>query len=432
MKKKKNVLVFPCGSEIGLELSRALSYSKFFHVIGGSSVDDHGRFAYSDYLGGLPHIDDPAFLKALQEILSEREVQFLFPAHDSAVVRFARWASEGALFSTYVVTSPLPTCLTTRSKSATYKLFREVLPTPRVYDSVESVNRYPVFLKPDIGQGSKGTSTVHSREELRFLLSRESSLLICEHLPGNEHTVDCFTDRSGQLRFVGGRTRRRIANGISVNTLQASDPRFRELADRMNAKLTFRGLWFFQVKERSDGELVLMEIAPRAAGSSGFHRNMGVNLPLLSLHDALGEDVEITTNPFSLEMDRALHSRYSIDFPFTAVYIDLDDTLIVEGKINYVLVGLIYKWKSEGRSIHLLTRHCARYAEPASECLSRHWLHSSLFDSIHDVPEDAKKSALINSHSAIFIDDSHHERQEVANACQIPVFDINQALELFQ
>jgi hypothetical protein len=37
---KKNVLVFPCGSEIGLEIHKSLSYSTHFTLVGGSSVDD--------------------------------------------------------------------------------------------------------------------------------------------------------------------------------------------------------------------------------------------------------------------------------------------------------------------------------------------------------------------------------------------------------
>ena len=46
----KNVLVFPCGSEIGLEIHNALKYSKDFNLFGGSSVDDHGKYVYKNYI----------------------------------------------------------------------------------------------------------------------------------------------------------------------------------------------------------------------------------------------------------------------------------------------------------------------------------------------------------------------------------------------
>ena len=46
----KKVLVFPCGSEIGLEIYRSLKYNKDFELIGGASVNDHGEFIYENYI----------------------------------------------------------------------------------------------------------------------------------------------------------------------------------------------------------------------------------------------------------------------------------------------------------------------------------------------------------------------------------------------
>lgn len=51
---KRNILVFPCGSEIGLNIYSPVRYSTYFHLIGASSVEDHGMFIYDDYIGNLP------------------------------------------------------------------------------------------------------------------------------------------------------------------------------------------------------------------------------------------------------------------------------------------------------------------------------------------------------------------------------------------
>ncbi len=40
------LLVFPCGSEIGLEVARAFVGIKGVELVGASSVDDHGRYVY--------------------------------------------------------------------------------------------------------------------------------------------------------------------------------------------------------------------------------------------------------------------------------------------------------------------------------------------------------------------------------------------------
>ena len=58
---KKNILVFPCGSEIALEIYKSLKYSIHFNLIGASSVEDHGRFVYENYIGNLPYISQERY-----------------------------------------------------------------------------------------------------------------------------------------------------------------------------------------------------------------------------------------------------------------------------------------------------------------------------------------------------------------------------------
>src|SRR5581483_1153568 len=119
---KQSVLVVPCGSEIGLELYRSLSYSTHFKVIGGSSVDDHGKFVYENYIGGLPFVDDPNFIKILNEVIDANDIQFVYPAHDSVVLKLAQAKAKGLLHCA-VITAPIETCEIARSKLRTYQAF---------------------------------------------------------------------------------------------------------------------------------------------------------------------------------------------------------------------------------------------------------------------------------------------------------------------
>ena len=58
------------------------------------------------------------------------------------------------------------------SKELTYHTLQHVVRTPRLYSSDE-VERYPVFVKPKIGYGAKGTCKINSRKEIGFFHSRE-------------------------------------------------------------------------------------------------------------------------------------------------------------------------------------------------------------------------------------------------------------------
>lgn len=431
MRLKKNVFIFPCGSEIGLEFHRALSFSTFFHLIGGSSVPDHGRFVYNDHIADLPHIHEAGFLEALQHIIRSRDIDFICPAHDSVVLLLAQWAEEKKLGPATVVGSPWETCHIARSKKATYDKLRGIIPVPEMYSKGEEVAHFPVFMKPDVGQGSKGTHTARDLSELQFYLADNPSLLLLEYLPGPEYTIDCFTDQDGELRFAGGRLRQRISNGISVSAVSVENPCFGLYARLINESLSWRGAWFFQLKENTHGTPVLMEIAPRIAGTSGFQRLRGINLPLLALFDAMGQHTEIIENPYELIMDRALTNRYKINYPIRNVYIDLDDTLTCDDKPNYKTIALLYKFKSEGCKIMLITRHLAVRQQDTRAFLHSLFIDQGLFDEVIEVKAGEKKSAFVKPEYAVFIDDSFAERNDTARKHQIPVFDVNQAIELF-
>lgn len=419
----KKVLVFPCGSEIGLEINRALAHSTHFALYGGNSVDDHGKFVYKNYISGLPFIDAPDFIDELNKVIELHKIDFIIPAHDSAVLKMAE--DQNAIKAT-VITSCADTCKICRSKRKTYNLFNKHIPTPIVYDTKGKMD-FPIFLKPDAGQGTKGTYKVNTQEEVDFYLKKDSSLITLEYLPGKEYTVDCFTNKNGKLLFAEGRERVRILNGISVNSRPTNNPKFQELAQIINKTLSFQGVWFYQVKERANGELVLMEIAPRIAGTMALYRALGVNFTQLSLFDRMGINVSILKNKYDIEIDRALFSRFSIKENYGCVYIDLDDTIIVNNTVNTDVIKFLYQSRNMGKMIILLSKHKGNIKEP----LSKFAISELLFDDIIIIEQFENKSDYIKNMSSIFIDDSFAERKEVSDKLNIPVFGLDAIESLF-
>jgi len=422
----KNVLIFPAGSEIGLELNRSLKHSMHFNLIGASSVDDHSKFAFKNYVSGVPFVNTDEFIPHINKLIKEHSIDYIFPAHDSVVVELSKAFSENRL-DCPVITSKYEVADLCRSKKRTYDLFKDTITTPKQFKYEDIKNEdFPLFVKPDIGQGSKGACKVKDIEELDYCLSKDSSLLILELLPGKEYTIDCFTNHRGELLFANGRTRNRISNGISVNAIAAEDSRFQEIALKINNTLEFQGMWFFQVKEDSKGSLSLLEISPRVAGTMGYHRSKGQNLPLLALFDKQNIDVSIIENNYHLEMDRALSNKYKIDFKFNHVYIDLDDTIVIDNRVNPEVIGLVYQFKSQNKKVNLITAHKESYNENTIEFLQKCFIDPKIFDKIIDVRLSESKSTYIKEDDAIFIDDSFAKRKEVSSNKNIPVFDVSE------
>lgn len=419
----KNVLVFPCGSEIGLEIHNALKYSKDFKLFGGSSVDDHGKYVYENYIPDIPFIDDENLLDFLNDVIEEYDIDLIYPSHDDVVLRLSELKNE---LKAHVVVSDDATCDVCRFKSKTYEMFRDYEFTPKTYDIASNLNsldgEFPIFLKPDVGQGAKGVAIANNVDDLTHLIAQNPGLIGVEYLPGDEYTIDCFSAK-GKLLYCEKRQRIRIKDGISVNaTTIKTDDAVRQIAEIINSKLVFDGAWFFQLKRDKDNRYKLLEIAPRIAGTMALHRNTGVNFPLLTLYVHLGIDVSIISNDEKLTIDRALTNRFSYEIDYDRVYLDFDDTVFVKGKINTYLMMFLYQCVNENKQIVLITKHI----KDINKTLNELKIDINLFDEIITLTKEDDKFKYIDSEvPSIFIDDSFSERLVVSNKLNIPVFDLD-------
>lgn len=417
---KKRVAVFPAGSEIGLEINRALKYSTYFELFGFSSVDDHAAFVFKNYVDGIPFYTKPDFIEKLNEALVEHQIDFLYPALDDLLLYLTEHQSE---IKAKVITSAVDTIRICRSKIKTYEYFKDEYFVPRSYESIDDVDTYPVFIKPDIGQGSQGAKLIKDRKELEIAFEENPNIVICEYLSGEEYTIDCFTDFKGEFKVCKMRNRNRVRTGISVNSKSLKTPQeVIDIARIINEKLTLNGAWFFQLKKNAKGEFRLLEIAPRIAGTMGLSRNTGVNYPLLTLFNAMEKDVAIIPNNYEIEVDRAFISRFKTNLDYNTVYVDLDDTIIVNEKVNTFLMMYLYQCVNEGKKLVLITKHI-RVIE---ETLGKNKVPMSLFDEVIHLSPTDKKSEYVKDKKAIFIDDSFAERMDVAKNCGIPVFDLSE------
>lgn len=413
--EKKNILVFPCGSEVALEIYRSVQYSRHFNLIGANSIDDHGKFVFDNYIGSIPFYDDPTFIDTIKTIVEIHKIDAIYPAMDAVINILKKNEIKLGCKIVSAISETTEVCL---SKSKTYEKLKNSIQVPIIYSNISSIEKYPVFMKPDVGYGSRGAAKIESEMEVEAHLAKYPTSIISEYLPGKEYTIDCFTNFNRELLFIGHRERSRISNGISVNTSTLlSDSRFLEIAKGIHEQIEFNGAWFFQVKEREDGSLCLMEIASRLGGSSAVYRMQGVNFALMSLFNIFKEKVSITRNNYKIELDRALSNSYKIELDFQFVYVDLDDTLLINNKINIQLITALFKFINQGKTIILITKHESNL----EETLSRNKINS-IFDRIIHLTKDSKKYEYIREEKSIFIDDSYVERKEVNDNLNIPTF----------
>ena len=412
---QRNVLVFPAGTEIGLEIFQSLRYCKEVKLFGaGQDISNHGRFVYPEY-HIVPAITESGWQDSLISICEKLCIDYILPAYDDIIVALSRMTDQ---LPAKLISSPHHTCEITRSKLATYEALKGKIRVPHVFATANDVRDYPVRIKPDFGQGSFGIVRIDEQTNLVQALRSIPNPIICEYLPGEEYTVDCFSDREKGVLFAGARARRRMRNGISVNTIMVDLPEAQEMANSIGNTLDLRGAWFFQIKRSADGELTLLEVAPRIAGSMATHRVSGINFPLLSIFEEERLPIFVKPNFGVVELDRAFGNRYRHSVRFSTLYIDLDDILLINGKVNSQAVKLVFQCINDRKKVVLITRHKGNLQQTLAK-----FRLAGLFDDIIHLAENEKKSTHVACTDAIFVDDSFSERLDVSVKCNVPTFD---------
>lgn len=421
--KKIRILVFPCGSESASEIHQALRYSLHVELFGASSVDDHGQFRFSNYFGGLPNIADSEFDLTWKKLLAEHRIDMVFATHDTV---HAYLSERSASMGFYLVNGDPYTSRITRRKSLTYQALSDLPVTPSVYADTADVVRWPAAIKPDCGQGGQGFSIVRTASEARTAMANITDPLLLEYLPGEELSVDCFTSFSKELIWIGPRTRERVRAGITMrSTLLEATAELGAIAESINTRLPMRGPWFFQVKKDFFGHWKLLEVSCRVASTTAAARARGINLPLMAVQDFMGRKLLALSHSFVQLIDRNIATRARLDFEYDNVFIDLDDTLIIDGAAVPRAMAFVYQEHAKGKKIFLITRH----AGDVETTLRHKHIPPSLFKKIFHLTNEESKADFIEQNS-IFIDNAFLERLDVAKKKAIPVLDVD-ALEFF-
>lgn len=412
---KIKILVFPDGEINSIELHDALSSCVNVELYGASSVERHGKYVFKNHIPNLPMLADSSFYDYLNSIIDEYKIDLIFPTHDTVALELMK---NQFMIKAKVVAGDLQTVNICRSKMATYELFADCDFAPRQYTLDTASFEFPIFIKPNIGQGSVGAKKILTYDDLDNVKLDE--YVITEFLSGDECTVDCITDKYGKLAYCSPRSRKRMMAGVCVSgKTETLTDEIKFIAETINSRLNFLGLWYFQIKKDDKGKYKLLEISSRCAGTMCLTRARGVNLPLLSAYVAMGYDINIVPNNYTVEMDRTLISRYTIDYD--TVYFDFDDTLIVDNKVNLKAIWFLYQCLNNGKEIILLTKH----EKELYDSMNKYNINTKIFSEIIHIAPNDSKSSYIKPNKAIFIDNTYNERSEVERVHHIPVFDVD-------
>ena len=166
---------------------------------------------------------------------------------------------------------------------------------------------FPVIVKPRRGAGSRGVRLVPDRAALTAM-EPDEALIIQEHLPGEEYSVDVLADADGNVVATVPRTRTRVDSGVSIAGQTVHDQGLEDTAAAVARAIGLRGIANVQLRRDTEGVPALLEVNPRFPGALPLTIAAGVDMPSLVLDLALGREI-----PKKLDFADLANVRYLED-----------------------------------------------------------------------------------------------------------------------
>lgn len=299
------VLVTGAGGPSGISVMRSVESPSITTFAG--DIDPYAAGLYlvaAEQRRILPRGDDPAFTDRVAELCEQDRIDVLVPTVDSELLPLARERDRFAAAGVTLVLASEETLAVCLDKWALDARCRGEVRTPQTWLVDETFDplepELPVIVKPRSGSGSRGIRLLGAREQLSAL-ERDGTLLVQEHLPGPEYSLDVLADAQGEVLAVVPRARLKVDSGIAITGRTLHDPVLEQFGADVARLIGLTTVANVQAKEAADGRPALLEVNPRFPGTMPLTIAAGVDMPSLAVGEALGAPAPSGPTPLPFE-----------------------------------------------------------------------------------------------------------------------------------
>ncbi len=312
----ERVLVTGTGGPSGYSILRAMADVDGIELL-SADIDPYSAGLYlvgADRRAIVPRGDDPGFVDALFTLARRERVRVVVPTVDSELAPLAgareRFAEAGIAL-VLAQASTLAVCL---DKWALHGRCRDTVRVPATWlvDDAFAADAIalPAIVKPRSGSGSRGIRLIEARDQLAAL-PRDGTLLVQEHLPGAEYSLDVLARADGHVAAVVVRERLRVDSGIAITGRTLREPQLEAYGRAVAQLIGLTTVANVQVKLDVTGEPALLEVNPRFPGTMPLTIAAGIDMPRLAIGEALGTPIADGPLPFAeIAMVRFFDERF--------------------------------------------------------------------------------------------------------------------------
>jgi carbamoyl-phosphate synthase large subunit len=249
----------------------------------------------------VPRIDDPDYVPALRELCDQFGVTMVVPLTDLDIEVLARARDQGQLPA--LVPSPDVARATYDKYEAHLLLTAAGLPSPHTVLPGESVESYPVMVKPRRGSGARSIHRADDARAVQFFVDYiPEETMVQRFMDGPEFSIDTLSDLDGRCLNAIPRTMIESRGGESIKGTVIDDRELVELGQKVVESLAVRGPCTVQVfRDRQTG-FGITDVNTRFGGA--FPAPMyaalpGRTYPELIVRMARGEQIEPHVGQYS-------------------------------------------------------------------------------------------------------------------------------------
>jgi carbamoyl-phosphate synthase large subunit len=264
--------------------------------------------------------DNHQYLFDLLKICENENVDVILPQNTAELSILSTNRDQFEKLGTKVVVSGKKSIEFANDKHKLMKLAKEVgVPTAthflvNTYDELLKKSNQlgwpekPVVIKPPVSNGMRGVRIIDESIDLKNMLYNEKPtniftkmdyledilgdsfppLLVMEHLPNEEYTVDIL---ESSTPIVIPRLRKVIRSGITFEGVVENNEEIIEYSKSLSEKLGLEYAFGFQFKMDENNIPKLLESNPRVQGTMVLSTFAGANIIYGAIKKALGEDV---------------------------------------------------------------------------------------------------------------------------------------------
>jgi len=305
------ILVGSCGGLTGLYLVKTLRrMNEKFELYGFDTVFEiPTKFFLDKFYIITRATEEDRFIEQLINLLCSEQIDIYIPVHseECRVISKHQDVIRRSTMTKFMI-SPYETFKDLDDKEKAYENLKALgITTPKVYKSLEEIDKFPVVFKPKLGSGSRRLFLVESLEEAELLARKYEDVILVEYLEGKEYTVDLFFDSKGKLITYNQRIRIKTLGGAAIITRNDFSIDVKNEIEKISHAYRIVGPANFQFFHTNDGKVIFTDINLRfASGGLPLTVESGANIVELLLLELNGKPYD----PSNYQSDRKKRIMY--------------------------------------------------------------------------------------------------------------------------